>query len=87
MLVYGGDTSTVNITNCTFNDYGGFDGKAAIETGSDYGEKFNINIKNVTVNGFDVNPNGTSTGTEVWANKSSIGTDRLNVVIDGEDVY
>ena len=87
VLVYGGSTSTVNITNCTFNDKGGFDGKAAIETGSDYDETFNINIENVTVNGFDVNPNGTSTGTTVWANKNSMDKDHLNVVIDDVDVY
>lgn len=87
VLVYGSGTSTVTINNCTFNDYGNFNGKAAIETGSDYGESFTININNVTVNGFDVNPNGISTGSTIWANKNSMPTDRLNVVIDGVDVY
>lgn len=87
VLVYGSGTSTVTINNCTFNDYGNFNDKAAIETGSDYGESFTININNVTVNGFDVNPNGISTGSTIWANKNSMPTDRLNVVIDGVDVY
>lgn len=87
VLVYGSGTSTVTINNCTFNDLGGFDGKAAIETGSDYGESFTININNVTVNGFDVNPNGIPTGSNIWANKSSMPQERLNVVIDGVDVY
>ena len=87
VLVYGSGTSTVTINNCTFNDLGGFDGKAAIETGSDYGESFTININSVTVNGFDVNPNGISTGSTTWANKNSMPKERLNVVIDGVDVY
>ena len=87
VLVYGSGTSTVTINNCTFNDSGVFEGKAAIETGSDYGESFTININSVTVNGFDVNPNGISTGSTIWANKNSMPTDRLNVVIDGVDVY
>lgn len=87
VLVYGSGTSTVTINNCTFKDLGGFDGKAAIETGSDYGESFTININNVTVEGFDVNPNGISTDSTIWANKNSMPTDRLNVVIDGVDVY
>ena len=87
VLVYGSGTSTVTINNCTFNDYDKFNGKAAIETGSDYGESFTININNVTVNGFDVNPNGISTGSTIWANKNSMPTDRLNVVIDGVDDY
>ena len=87
VLVYGGSTSTVTINRCTFNDLGGFDGKAAIETGSSYGESFTININKVTVNGFDVNPNGISTGSTTWANKNSMPKDRLNVVIDGVDVY
>ena len=87
VLVYGSGTSTVTINNCTFNDSGVFEGKAAIETGSDYGESFTIKINNVTVNGFDVNPNGISTGSTTWANKNSMPKDRLNVVIDGVDVY
>ena len=87
VLVYGGSTSTVTINRCTFNDLGGFDGKAAIETGSSYGESFTININKVTVNGFAVNPEGISTNSTIWANKNSMPKDRLNVVIDGVDVY
>ena len=87
VLVYGGSTSTVTINRCTFNDLGGFDGKAAIETGSSYGESFTINIDKVTVNGFAVNPEGISTNSTIWANKNSMPKDRLNVVIDGTKVY
>mgnify|MGYP004682430399 CR=1 FL=1 len=87
VLVYGGSTSTVTINRCTFNDLGGFDGKAAIETGSSYGESFTININKVTVNGFAVNPEGISTNSTIWANKNSMPKDRLNVVIDGTKVY
>ena len=87
VLVYGGSTSTVTINRCTFNDLGGFDGKAAIETGSSYGESFTININKVTVNGFAVNPEGISTNSTIWANKNSMPKDRLNVVIDGNKVH
>ncbi len=89
VLVYteAAHTATITATGCTFNDNGGVDGKAAIEVGeSAYGNLANYTIKldNCTVNGFDVNSVSNS---NVWGNKNSIPTDRLNVVIDGTDVY
>ena len=33
------------------------------------------------------NDKGINTGSTLWANKNSMGTDKLNVVIDGVDVY
>lgn len=84
MLVYGGGTSEVTFTNCIFNDFGGQNGKAAIETGNDYDATYTININNCEVNGFDVN---SVSGSNVWGNKNSMAADKLNVIIDNVDVY
>ena len=84
MLVYGGGTSEVTFTNCIFNDFGGQNGKAAIETGNDYDATYTININKCEVNGFDVN---SVSGSYVWGNKDSMAADKLNVIIDGVDVY
>lgn len=84
MLVYGGGTSEVTFTNCIFNDFGGQNGKAAIETGNDYDATYTININNCKVNGFDVN---SVSGSNVWGNKNSMAADKLNVIIDNVDVY
>ena len=84
MLVYGGGTSEVTFTNCIFNDLGGQNGKAAIETGNDYDATYTININKCTVNGFDVNSVSRS---NVWGNKDSMTADKLNVIIDNVDVY
>lgn len=84
MLVYGGGTSEVTFTNCIFNDFGGQNGKAAIETGNDYDATYTININNCEVNGFDVN---SVSGSKVWGNKNSMAADKLNVIIDNVDVY
>ena len=84
MLVYGGGTSEVTFTNCIFNDFGGQNGKAAIETGNDYDATYTININNCEVNGFDVN---SVSGSNVWGNKDSMAADKLNVIIDNVDVY
>lgn len=67
MLVYGSGTSEVTFTNCIFNDFGGQNGKAAIETGNDYDATYTININNCEVNGFDVN---SVSGSNVWGNKT-----------------
>ncbi len=83
-LVYGSGISTVTFDNCVFNDKGGQDGKAAIETGNDYDATYTINIKKCTVNGFDVN---SVSGSNVWGNKNSMTADKLNVIIDGTEVY
>lgn len=84
MLVYGSGTSEVTFTNCIFNDFGGQNGKAAIETGNDYDATYTININNCEVNGFDVN---SVSGSNVWGNKNSMAADKLNVIIDNVDVY
>ena len=84
MLVYGGGTSEVTFTNCIFNDFGGQNGKAAIETGNDYDATYTININNCKVNGFDVN---SVSGSNVWGNKNSMTADKLNVIIDNVEVY
>ena len=84
MLVYGGGTSEVTFTKCIFNDFGGQNGKAAIETGNDYDATYTIHINNCKVNGFDVN---SVSGSNVWGNKKSMAADKLNVIIDNVDVY
>ena len=84
MLVYGSGTSEVTFTNCIFNDFGGQNGKAAIETGNDYDATYTININNCKVNGFDVN---SVSGSNVWGNKNSMTADKLNVIIDNVEVY
>lgn len=84
MLVYGSGTSEVTFTNCIFNDFGGQNGKAAIETGNDYDATYTININKCKVNGFDVN---SVSGSNVWGNKNSMAADKLNVIIDNVNVY
>ena len=83
-MVYGYGTSTVTFTECVFNDFGGVDGKAAIETGNDYDATYTIEIKDCEVNGFDVN---SVSGSNVWGNKNSMTADKLNVIIDETKVY
>jgi hypothetical protein len=46
-----------------------------------------IIVSDCTVNGYAINTSGINTGTTLWANKNSMGTDKLNVVVDGVDVY
>lgn len=96
LLVYGsgsGSNATpahvsVKVANCVFNDDDTLSTvKAAIETGNDYGTTYDIEITNATVNGFAINDEGINTGTTLWGNKTSMGTDKLNVVVDGVDVY
>lgn len=93
--LYGGagstETPTTNltVTDCVFNDDNTLTtaNKAAIEIGNDYGAVYNLTVKNITVNGFAINPEGISTGSNIWANKTSMDQTHLNVVIDGVDVY
>ena len=88
VLLYGTANTKLTINNCVFNDKGGLtDLKAAIEIGNDYGKSYELIVNNTTVNGYEINDKGTNTGTTLWANKNSMGTDMLNVVIDGVDVY
>ena len=94
LLLYGGagstETPTTNltVTDCVFKDDDALTtDKAAIEIGNDYSAVYNLTVNNITVNGFAVNPEGTSTGSTIWANKNSMDQNHLNVVIDGVDVY
>ena len=83
MLLYGQANTKLTMNNCVFNDNGSISGKAAIETGNDYGTSYELTVNNATVNGFDINTNGFVTGTTLWANKNSMPADKLKVTVDG----
>lgn len=93
LLLYQEGTNTINLTvkNCTFNDNGGLTAKkAAIEIGdAPYGKTptYNVTVSGTTVNGYEINDQGINTGTTLWGNKNSMPTDRLNVIVDGVNVY
>ena len=88
LLLYGGANTKLTLNDCTFNDKGGLsDKKAAIEIGNDYNTSYELIVNNTTVNGYEINDKGINTGTTLWGNKNSMGTDKLNVVVDGVDVY
>lgn len=98
LLVYGGSdgkkVKNVYVHNCVFNsDKSSATNKAAIETGDDYTAEYTIEISNTTVsNNFSVTTQnkdlgGTSLGTKVWGNKDLMPSTRLNVIIDGINVY
>ena len=78
----------MTVNNCTFNDKGGLsDKKAAIEIGDDYNKSYELIVNNTTVNGYEINDKGINTNTTLWANKNSMPKEKLNVVVDGVDVY
>ena len=90
LLLYGGGRTTMTVNDSVFNDNEGLvdEKKAAIEIGSDYGTSvFELIVNNAVVNGFAINNKGINTGTTLWANKNSMGQDKLNVIVDGVDVY
>lgn len=88
MLLYGTENTNLTIENSVFNDKGGLtDLKAAIEIGNDYGKSYTLVVNNTVVNGYEINDKGINTGTTLWANKNSMGTDKLSVTIDGVKVY
>ena len=88
ILLYGGEDTKLTVNNCVFNDKGGLtDLKAAIEIGNDYGRSYQLIVNNTVVNGYEINDKGINTGTTLWGNKNSMGTDKLNVIVDGVDVY
>lgn len=88
LLLYGQANTKLTVNGCTFNDNGGLtDLKAAIEIGNDYGTSYELIVNNTVVNGYEINDKGINTGTTLWGNKNSMGTDKLNVVVDGVDVY
>ncbi len=88
ILVYNASCD-LTVTNSEFNDSEALAPvKAAIEAAADNTSiKHNITVENVKVNGFAVNTVGINTGTTLWANKNSMSTDNLNVVVNGVDVY
>lgn len=93
LLLYQEGTNTVNLTvkSCIFNDNGGLTSKkAAIEIGdASYGATptYNVKVSGTTVNGYEINNEGFNTGTTLWGNKNSMPAERLNVTIDGVNVY
>ena len=88
LLLYGQANTKLTVNNSTFNDNGGLaDLKAAIEIGNDYNTSYELIVNNTVVNGYEVNDKGINTGTTLWANKNSMGQDKLNVIVDGVDVY
>ena len=48
---------------------------------------YELIVNNTIVNGFAINNKGINTDTTLWANKNSMPQDKLNVVVDGVDVY
>ena len=94
LLLYreAGGTVNLTVTDCTFNDRGGLENamKAAIEIGdSPFEDKptYNVTVSETSVNGYAINDEGKDTGTALWGNKNSIPEGRLNVTVDGKDVY
>lgn len=88
MLLYGTENTNLTIENSVFNDKGGLtDLKAAIEIGNDYGKSYKLVVNNTIVYGYEINDKGIYTGSTLWANKNSMGTDKLSVTIDGVKVY
>ena len=93
LLLYQEGTNTVNLTvkDCIFNDNGALTSKkAAIEIGdAPYGKTptYNVTVSGTTVNGYAINDQGYNTGTTLWGNKNSMPADRLNVTVDGVNVY
>lgn len=93
LLLYQEGTNTVNLTvkDCIFNDNGALTSKkAAIEIGdAPYGATptYNVTVSGTTVNGYEINDEGINTGTTLWGNKNSMPAERLNVTVDGVNVY
>jgi len=88
ILLYGGSNTKLTLNGCTFNENGGLtDLKAAVEIGDDYGTSFELIVNDTEVNGYEINDKGINTGTTLWGNKNSMPKERLNVVVDGVDVY
>ena len=88
MFLYGTENTNLKIENSVFNDKGGLsDLKAAIEIGNDYDKSYTLVVNNTVVNGYEINDEGINTGTTLWANKNSMGTDKLSVTVDGVEVY
>ena len=88
VLLYGQANTKLTLESCLFNDTGVLpDLKAAVEIGNDYNTSYELIVNNTVVNGYEENNNGIPTGSTLWANKNSMGSDKLNVVLDGVDIY
>lgn len=88
MLLYGTANTKLTLESCLFNDTGVLpDLKAAVEIGDDYGKSYELIVNNTVVNGYEENDKGIPTGTTLWGNKNSMSSDKLNVVVDGVDIY
>ena len=95
IYVDGNGEKGIDLTTntCVFNDNGGVENKAAIETGNTYGKRYSLNINNTTVNGFSTTEakspavEGAELGTNVWGNKNYMTKDKLSVTIDDTKVY
>ncbi|MBQ3221479.1 MAG: hypothetical protein IJB34_05915 [Clostridia bacterium] len=88
ILLYGTVDTNLTVNRCVFNDKGGLaDLKAAIEIGNDYGTSYTLTVTNTKVNGYEINDKGINTGTTLWANKNSMGKDKLSVIVDDVKVY
>ena len=94
VLLYGRGTTKLTMNNCKFNDNGDntVTGKAAIEIGNDYGTSYELVVNKATVNGFSStslkqNQGGYDLGSTLWGNKDRMPQSKLNVVVDGVDVY
>lgn len=88
LLLYGTANTELTIENSVFNDNGGLtDLKAAIEIGNDYNKSYTLVVNNTVVNGYEINNKGINTNTTLWANKNSMGKDKLSVTVDGKKVY
>ena len=92
LLYQEGTNNTINltVTDCIFNDKGGLtDNKAAIEIGDAPGKTstYNVTVSGTTVNGYEINDEGYNTGTTLWGNKNDMPKERLNVTVDGKEVY
>ena len=81
----------MTVKNCIFNDNGSLTSKkAAIEIGdASYGATptYNVTVSGTTVKGYEINNEGSNTGTTLWGNKNSMPAERLNVTVDGVKVY
>ena len=66
------------------NRWNGFDKIDRRETD---GTSFELIVNDTVVNGYEINDKGINTGSTLWGNKNSMPKERLNVVVDGVDVY
>ena len=88
VLLYGTANTKLTLESCLFNDTGVLpDLKAAVEIGNDYNKSYELIVNNTVVNGYEENDNGIPTGSTLWANKNSMSSEKLNVVLDGTDIY